>query len=619
MQVTDEQKLVIESSGNIKINAVAGSGKTTTLLEYAMSRPAKSKILYLCFNRSIKLEATEKFTKQGLNNIVVETGHSLAKRMLSAKGIKINLKKGGNYQTEELIELLDISGPDEETRFILANHILKFAAYYCSSSVEKVSSLNYRLVIEQSALETVNDFYNEIEKTLRFFLQKMDTNVIPMTHDFYLKKFQLSKPVLNYEYVLLDEGQDSSPAVLDIFMRQKGIKVIVGDVHQQIYSWRYAVNALEKVKFETIKLNRSFRFNEDIALLANKVLEWKNILGKPTKGEIIGAGQSDDLQTNATLARTNAGLLTAAIAWVKETKGEKRLYFEGNISSYTYAEAGTSLQDLLHFINKKKELIKDASIKNIGSIEKLKDYIKKTGDVQLKFLLEMALQYGNDLLKYLKQLKDCHVSDNDKLEADMFFSTVHRSKGMEYDIVYLADDFITEQKLIDSLDVGISQIEKNEEEINLLYVAVTRAKNKIYIYSSNTPKGITINDHIEVLGQLNEESTSKFKVNELLEKPEVRPINKDEESIHNITIIDSNNFLPSNKYYSAEANQQKKRVSFFKFQHVIGMATFAIVFSLIFFFIKFCINSIFEKKYVISQIDTIKPTQIKFNHKHKSK
>jgi superfamily I DNA and RNA helicase len=55
MNLTQQQKDIIRSTGNIKINAVAGSGKTTTVIEYAKSRPPGSRILYLAFNKSVKL------------------------------------------------------------------------------------------------------------------------------------------------------------------------------------------------------------------------------------------------------------------------------------------------------------------------------------------------------------------------------------------------------------------------------------------------------------------------------------------------------------------------------------------------------------------------------------
>ena len=73
MELTKEQWDIISSTGDIKINAVAGSGKTTTIIEYAAARPKESKILYLAFNKSVKLEAIRKFNDKGLYNVKVET------------------------------------------------------------------------------------------------------------------------------------------------------------------------------------------------------------------------------------------------------------------------------------------------------------------------------------------------------------------------------------------------------------------------------------------------------------------------------------------------------------------------------------------------------------------
>src|SRR5258708_40252286 len=78
MQLTEEQQAVIDTNCNLVINAVAGSGKNTTLIEYAKNRPASSKILYLAFNKTVKTEAIQKFTIAGISNVKVETAHSLA-------------------------------------------------------------------------------------------------------------------------------------------------------------------------------------------------------------------------------------------------------------------------------------------------------------------------------------------------------------------------------------------------------------------------------------------------------------------------------------------------------------------------------------------------------------
>lgn len=78
MNFTEEQIAIISATGDIKINAVAGSGKTTTVIEYAKTRPAGSNILYVAFNKSVKIEASKRFADIGLNNVTVETAHSLA-------------------------------------------------------------------------------------------------------------------------------------------------------------------------------------------------------------------------------------------------------------------------------------------------------------------------------------------------------------------------------------------------------------------------------------------------------------------------------------------------------------------------------------------------------------
>jgi F-box DNA helicase 1 len=54
MQLTPQQQAVLDSNMDLVINAVAGSGKTTTLVEYAKTRPSNSKILYLAFKKTDK-------------------------------------------------------------------------------------------------------------------------------------------------------------------------------------------------------------------------------------------------------------------------------------------------------------------------------------------------------------------------------------------------------------------------------------------------------------------------------------------------------------------------------------------------------------------------------------
>jgi F-box protein, helicase, 18 len=491
--LTDQQTAIINSNGNLRINAVAGSGKTTTIIEYAASRPKNARILYLAFNKSVKLEATRKFEEYGLTNTKVETAHSLAFKNIV---YKYNYKvKAQGYKNSEICKLLDIRGNEEKhAEFVVANHISKFVAYFCNSDKAKVQDLNYLdTIVDSNAKAFVRSYYKFIEDGTRLLLAKMDRNEIEITHDFYLKKFQLSNPDLPYDYILFDEAQDASGAMLDVFMKQKAIKVIVGDTHQQIYGWRHAVNSLDKANFNTLQLSTSFRFPQEIANLATDVLSWKNHLLECKPVAIAGKGPGKKDTVKATIARTNLGLLLNAIDYITDNK-VKHIYFEGNINSYTYGDDGTSLYDVLNLYNGNHDRIRDQLVGSMKDIDDLEEYVEKTEDHQLATMIEIVREYGNEVHGIIKSLKELHTGDENRSKAEMIFSTVHRAKGMEYDVVHLVNDFLSEQKLKD-----LKEKHKNDktatfdtarlsEEINLLYVAITRTRNKLFIPETLLPK-----------------------------------------------------------------------------------------------------------------------------------
>jgi F-box protein, helicase, 18 len=500
VNLTAEQQAIINSAGDIRINAVAGSGKTTTVIEYARTRPPGARILYLAFNKTVKLEAVEKFGKSGLQNVTVETAHSLAYRHIVFRyGYKVRAQ---GYKSHEIAALLQLPGNGQKHgEHMIASHIGRFIAYFCNSDKARVQQLNYLdVVADPKAKAFVQACYKAIEDGTRLLLAKMDKGEIDITHDFYLKKFQLSRPALPYDYILFDEGQDASAAMVDIFLSQKAVKVIVGDKHQQIYSWRYAINSLEKAEFKSFALSASFRFNQVIANLAMQVLEWKEWLSGTAPLAIAGKGGSKTFQTRATIARSNLGLLMKAIEYISEQQQASAIHFEGNLNSYIYADEGASLYDVLNLQNGKHAQIRDRLIASMQTMAELEQYIEQTEDPQLGMMVEIVKEYGNDIPRLLKMLKEQHTDDRE--QAVMVFSTVHKAKGMEYDSVELVDDFISEARL-ERLLLG-EQKETYDpgrvaEEVNLLYVAITRARNRILIPEGLLPKNFPASAHILVL------------------------------------------------------------------------------------------------------------------------
>lgn len=477
MKLTKEQKQVVESKGDIIVNSVAGSGKTTTLVAYAKARP-DSRILYLAFNKSVKTEAIRKFSEMGISNITIETAHSLAYKFV-VKGNKYSVNNG--YKISELLQILGL--PQDKTNVAIVVHAKNFISYFCNSYALRVKDLDYReIVLDTKAKQFVKANYQKIENCTRALLAKMDQAEIEVTHDFYLKKFQISGPILPYDYILFDEGQDASPPMLDIFLRQGAVKVIVGDTHQQIYGWRFAVNSLSVCKFKTLHLSNSFRFPQTIADLANSTLELKKTVNGEKAVKISGLGKSQEKVTKAVLARTTIALLIKAIKYMGDFP---KIYFEGNLSSYMYADSGPSIYDVYNLYVGNHQYIKDETIRNMKDYQELLEYIETTDDQQLGNISEIVEKYEHEIPSIFKKLKECQVP---KEEAQIIYSTVHRAKGMEYDLVEITDDFIKEEKLDELIKNKETSIEKISEEINILYVAITRAKNVLYLPEKLLPK-----------------------------------------------------------------------------------------------------------------------------------
>ena len=85
MKFSDEQNSIIEACVqklNVIADAVAGSGKTTTLLGVAQAMP-DTKILGVLFNKSLKEETRQKARALSLNHLEIHNYHALAKNTMT--------------------------------------------------------------------------------------------------------------------------------------------------------------------------------------------------------------------------------------------------------------------------------------------------------------------------------------------------------------------------------------------------------------------------------------------------------------------------------------------------------------------------------------------------------
>ena len=80
----------------------------------------------------------------------------------------------------------------------------------------------------------------------------------------------------------------------------------------------------------------------------------------------------------------------------------------------------------------------------------------------------------------------------DEKQADYVFSTAHKSKGLEWKTVILLDDFVEIPGVLTN-----ERLQIGEDEKNLLYVAITRAKNNLVISKNIFNLLVTNGDFLE--------------------------------------------------------------------------------------------------------------------------
>jgi superfamily I DNA/RNA helicase len=489
MKLTDEQWAIINASEHIlKVNAVAGSGKTTTLLEYAKRRP-KLRILYLTFNRSSSDEMRKKCAAANLQNITVQTFHALAYHHANGRHYELI-----NDLSEWTIFDAYVKGEIDEKRetLLLISWLIKdMMVFYLNSShiyIDNALLGSYRHETQPQHKVGIllSGYADFILKTVKNILTQMKKGEIPAIHDFYLKMFQLSKPSLFYDIILIDEAQDLSGVMLDVLQTQKASRVFVGDTFQQIYAFRYAINALDKIDCVEYSLTQTFRFGEPLARKICKIVNrgygilndrhhFLKITGTDKNTEIIHALGGDGQQI-AVISRSVLKLFREIANYLS---GELKFYFEGGYDSYGFMNA--RVLNVFYLYHEKNDKINDKFVKRFSRFYKLKDFAKASQNRQLLNTCELVQTYREDLFDLNKKIKQRLVS---KEVADVIFTTTHKAKGQEYQNVQMViDDFITREQLENAVkNPDGYNFNKLREELNIFYVAATRAIDNISLH-----------------------------------------------------------------------------------------------------------------------------------------
>ncbi|KAL0962840.1 hypothetical protein UPYG_G00346190 [Umbra pygmaea] len=504
VQMTHEQQKIlnhdIQRHHMVKIMAFAGTGKTSTLVRYAQQRP-HLQFLYMAFNKSVANQAQRCFP----SNVDCKTVHSMAYGAVG-KRYKELKKLSGNMKPFSVAWVL----PEGHGGFVKAKVVTLTLNAYMSSVDTHVTPhhvpdmyINTRGIETTPGLQERQVFAKDAQRIWDKMVALEETReaAYHMTHDGYLKLWQLQNPVLDkYDVIFIDEAQDCTPAIMDIMLRQHCGKILVGDPHQQIYTFRGAVNALNLVEHTHLYyLTQSFRFGSEIAYIASTILQVckevkKTLVGGKQEGSVHGqavdslhhlsTGSSLGRGKLAVLSRCNATVFDQAVK-LTDANPHCRLHIVGGVENFGLNKI-MDIWVLMQPPNNRCHGIKDAFIRrftkdSLGGYMGLKMYATKTEDHELEGKFTVVEKYNSRIPMLVNRIKSC--TEIEAQHADFILGTVHKSKGLEFDTVVVTDDFAKVPCAAHNLPRLPSFSRGNivEDEWNLLYVAVTRAKRSLVI------------------------------------------------------------------------------------------------------------------------------------------
>ncbi len=496
---TDEQtailKFVRAGKGDLIVEALAGTGKTTTIIKSLAVIPQQS-ILLAAFNKKIEIALSEKVKTANVPRthvVHVKTFHAQGLAILKKRFPHLGIDKNA---TETLIN--QVSGAMAFKMRRVAVDLLravKDVAYAPDATANQIITIGHdrnlfvvgRDVMPDNQILTLAGVVRDAYVLGQDFAKMKAIDFCDMVWGPLVLDLP---PPSRYQAVIVDEMQDiSSPQLqmLKSLIVPGGRFIGIGDRNQAIYDWRGAVPELVWAEFKTrnatvLPLTISFRCSQAVVKDANRIVPSLRALpGAPvgasrtlsTPNEMLEPLRETTLNTFV-LSRTNRDLLTMALfLWRHGIKfqlnaGEEMLQplFDVLKNLQTLGTQAMFLASLTAWYDAESKRAEAANA--TAWAERLDEQYG---------MLSIASAYAApnrivDLLTDMIRLEGAYV----------LLSSVHRVKGLEADHVYLLKQTFAAHRpprLFPSGDPMPKQ-PIPEEELCIEYVAITRAKTQLY-------------------------------------------------------------------------------------------------------------------------------------------
>ena len=478
---------------NIAINAVAGSGKTTTIVAACKRLNASERdVIFLAFNKLIVEELKGKLKNYAYVSTLHSFGFSILKRLYNQPKygmyIKVDDWKYQKYVKDNAFSLSNIITPDTDAAkvFGFACNVDKLYTLarinlieYNENDLSQLRNLcdEHNLLTLFDEVEVCNELLKTAYRMPRdLTIDFTDMIVLPLFH---------KDMIPTYKYVFIDECQDLSRAQRELMLcaAKNGRFIAVGDRNQAINGFAGAdCSSFDKIADQpnTIELPLSvnYRCGTNMVRLAQEIVPHIQAHKGAIKGEVFHVKQlSRDLfkENDMVLCRTSAPLVGLCMKLIESgitavVKGKDIAQDLKNL----IANANTrDIKALLAYLEEEKQkcinIIKeqrkcdDAMAKNAAKYINLEDRCKCIENICM-----YSIKDTTQLKTYINK-----IFSDENIENAVMLSTAHKSKGLEANRVMI----LLPNKL--PLKYPHQQRWQEVQEMNLKYVAVTRARKEL--------------------------------------------------------------------------------------------------------------------------------------------
>lgn len=475
----------INDHRSAKLIAVAGAGKTTTLLEAAEKMPGQ--VAICAYNKKIADEVAAKLAQRGVTWRKVQSGtvHSFGFSALK-KAFGLTREDVDEYKVIDIVTKLVEDNEEVKPYATMIAKLVGLAKQRAVGVTSAITDRNvYREIIDH--FDVLDDLDGEyfydviIEHAIRALqLSNADTRKIDFDDMVYLPVLHRVK-VWKFDAVFVDEAQDTNEArrlLVAMLVKKRGRMFAVGDPHQAIYGFtgadNTALDALGRMfNAVDIPLTVSYRCPKAVVAFAR---QWvKHIEPHPDAPEGIVHAQTfeqfverKDLNAKAAvLCRTTRPLVATAFTLIRKKIACR---IEGRSIGTNLTKMATrwkrikNLPDLRDRLDKyfaaQKPALEEA--RKDAKLQELEDQIET-----LKVIIDHCIDNNKpmvaDVVQYINELFA------DDVKGVLTLLTIHKSKGMEFDRVFWLDREGT------CPSKYAKQPWQKAQEENLCYVAATRA------------------------------------------------------------------------------------------------------------------------------------------------